>query len=81
MQVRLLFFAQIREAFGRDHEIVEVEEGSTVVDLVTQLRDRNEWRAVESLPLSFAVDERVVSGDHVLHDGQRLALLTPVSGG
>ena len=81
MQVRLLFFTQIRETLGREHEVVEVEEGCTVDDVVTKLRNRKEWRGLETLPLSFAVDERVVTSGHVLHDGQRLALLTPVSGG
>jgi molybdopterin converting factor small subunit len=81
MTVELLFFAQLKEALGRSHEVLEVAEGQTVDDVVGLLRDRSEWRSVASLPLAFAVDERIVGGDHELRDGDRLALLTPLSGG
>lgn len=81
IRVELLFFAQIREAVGHRSERVEIEDGTTVEDLVNVLRRRPEWRAVESLPLRFAVNERVVDSGYTLCDGERLALLTPVSGG
>ena len=81
IRIELLFFAQIREALGRERERLEIEDGTTVDDVVGRLRSRPEWRDVDSLPLRFAVNERIVDGDHRLSDGERLALLTPVSGG
>ncbi len=77
--VELLFFAQLREALGKDHEVLELEEGRTIDEVVASLRSRAEWRSVASLPLTFAVNEQVVSGTHTLRDGERLAILTPVS--
>jgi molybdopterin synthase sulfur carrier subunit len=81
MKIELLFFAQIREAFGTGSEEIDVKNGATVDDVVTMLRQRDEWRKVARLPVSFAVNERVVDGGRVLEPGDRLVLLTPVSGG
>jgi molybdopterin converting factor small subunit len=36
---------------------------------------------VRALPLSFAVNEEIVDRTRSLRDGDRLALLPPVSGG
>ena len=81
IKVKVLFFAQLRDVFGKDQETLEIEEGRTVREVVTLLKGRVEWGSVASLPLTFAVNEQVVSDDHTLSDGERLALLTPVSGG
>jgi molybdopterin converting factor small subunit len=79
--VELLFFAQLRETLGKHREVLELEEGHTIDQVVASLKSRAEWRDVASLPLTFAVNEQVVSGTHTLRDGERLAILTPVSGG
>ena len=81
MRVELLFFAQLKDALGRPREILEVADGQTVDDVVASLRSRDEWRAITLLPLVFAVNEQVVDGGCTLCDGDRLAFLTPVSGG
>jgi molybdopterin converting factor subunit 1 len=81
MRIELLFFAQVREALGRDRESLEIEEGNTIEDVLTLLRQRPGWPSVDSLPLRYAVNERIVEPEHVLSDGERVALLTPVSGG
>jgi len=81
IKVELLFFAQLREALGKDREVLELEGERTIDEVVAALRGRAEWQGVASLPLTFAVNERVVSGAHTLRDGERLAILTPVSGG
>ena len=54
---------------GTESESVSVAEGSTVDALVAQLREKSQWQAVASLPLSCAVNEVIVKGDHVLRDG------------
>jgi len=79
--VELLLFAQLREALGKDREVLKVEEGHTIDEVVALLKTRDEWQGFASLPLTFAVNERVVAGTHRLNDGERLAILTPVSGG
>jgi molybdopterin synthase sulfur carrier subunit len=81
VRIEVLYFARLRETVGTGAEVLEVDEGDTVDRVVSRLRARQEWQAVASLPLSFAVNEVVVSGDRVLRDGDVVALLPPVSGG
>jgi molybdopterin converting factor small subunit len=79
--IELLFFAQLKEAVGSGGRSLHVAEGATVDDVVAAIRDWPEWRPVSTLPLAYAVNERVVAGNHRLNDGDTLALLTPISGG
>jgi molybdopterin converting factor subunit 1 len=81
VKVEILYFAQVRDAFGREREVLALDAGATVADAVDVLRARDEWTAMEPLPLTFAVNEEVVTTTHRLSDGDRLALLPPVSGG
>ena len=81
MRIEILFFAQLKEALGRDDETLDVDDTSTVADVVSVLAERPEWGPVQALPLSYAVNEEHVDGSHTLGEGDRLALLPPVSGG
>lgn len=81
MKIEILFFAQLRDAVGCDSKLLDIAEGSTVDDSLAAIRKWPEWSAVSVLPLTFAVNERIVDGRHPLREGDRLALLTPISGG
>jgi molybdopterin converting factor small subunit len=79
--IEVLFFAQLKEAVGSARRSVEVADGTTVDGVVAAISAWPEWEPVSALPLSYAVNERLVGGEHRLHDGDTLALLTPISGG
>jgi molybdopterin converting factor small subunit len=81
VKIELLFFAQIKEAFGADGETIDIGEGTTVNEVVGELRTRDQWKTVASIPLLYAVNEKIAGGTQVLRPGDRLALLTPISGG
>lgn len=81
MKIEVLFFAQLRERFGAERRMVDVEDGRSVAEVARHIMLSEEASELLSLPLSYAVNEDFVHGDHVLKDGDRLALLTPVSGG
>ncbi|MCY3991234.1 MAG: MoaD/ThiS family protein [Caldilineaceae bacterium] len=76
MNVRLILFAGLRQAAGFKSDTVSLPESSTVGDLldsrVPTLRDRTFY---------VAVNEEFAQRDTVLHDGDEVALLPPVSGG
>jgi molybdopterin converting factor small subunit len=76
-----MFFAQLKDAMGADTELLDVAESQTVADVMAAIRTRDAWAAVANVPLTFAVNERIVPDSHRLADGDRLALLAPVSGG
>ena len=76
MNVRLILFAGLRQAAGFKRETVSLPEAATVGDLL-------ESRLPDFLDRTFyvAVNEEFAQRDTVLHDGDEVALLPPVSGG
>ena len=79
MNIKVLFFAQLREHFQTDEMQMFLEQGMTVKNLVKRLVGHEE--SIAHLPLSFAVNETMVSGDTLLNSNDTLALLPPVAGG
>lgn len=77
--VRLLYFASLREAAGRDEETVQ----SSAADLAalyaeTAARHRLLWPRER---LRVAVDGAFARWDDALQDGSEVAFIPPVSGG
>jgi len=85
MNIRLLYFARLREAFGRTVE--EVELPAQVADvgaLVAWLRERGDpWSAELAPGRSFrvALDQEMVSLQTALKPGAEVAIFPPVTGG
>lgn len=81
MKVTALLFAGLREEAGESRVEVDLPEGSEVGDLVGALLDDQkrvkEWRDV----LLYAVKNDYVTPDHLLRDGDEVALIPPVAGG
>jgi len=85
MRVTVLYFGVLRDRFGVRDEVVEVEAGSSVGELVSVLlaRTSNHAMATEQLKrsLAVAVNREYCSPVDILRDGDEVALLPPVSGG
>ncbi len=82
MNLRLLFFASLREVTGAGElEWPWVEEGGSVALLLDQLYTRfprlREWDAV----LLVAADCEYVGREALLRPGQEVAVMPPVQGG
>lgn len=78
MQVRLLLFAQYRDAAGAEELLLDLPAGATALDAVVRLRQQ-----VERIPErpAVAINREYSRLDDLLHDGDELALLPPVAGG
>jgi molybdopterin synthase catalytic subunit len=88
MQVRVLFFGVLKDLLSSSGEAVTLPEGATVAQLMERLRNgvfthhRAEsaghpvWSA-----LAVAVNREYAAASAVLHEGDEVALLPPVSGG
>jgi MoaE-MoaD fusion protein len=88
MQVHVLYFGVLKDLLSSNGEAVMLPEGATVAQLMERLRDgvcthhRAEsaghpvWSA-----LAVAVNREYASASAVLHEGDEVALLPPVSGG
>ena len=88
MQVRVLFFGVLKDLLSSSGEAVTLPEGATVAQLMEQLRNGNgvEHRAESAghpvwSALAVAVNREYAAASAVLHEGDEVALLPPVSGG
>ena len=82
MRIEVLYFASAREAARRSSEALDVPPASTLADLKPILAARHPALAAGFAALRFAIGERFApSESESLHDGDRVALIPPVSGG
>ncbi len=83
--LRLVYLARLREAFATSGEALPVAAGdATVAAVLATLRARGGAFAQELAPgraVRVAVNHDLVAPDAVLHDGDEVALLPPVTGG
>jgi molybdopterin converting factor subunit 1 len=81
MRVRVLFFGVLKDFSGKASDSLELPDGASVRDVLTQFEAQIP-RLKESLPsLALAVNQKYAGPDATLKDGDELALLPPVSGG
>jgi MoaE-MoaD fusion protein len=81
MQIHVLYFAVFRERLGTSDDTLEVANGSTVADAVTALAAKHEPIAKLRGRFRVAVNQDFVDDNHVLTEGDELALIPPVAGG
>ena len=76
MQVKVKFFASMRDSMGRADDKIELAAGATVADV---------WGAVSKEPLPentlIAVNMEYTSLQEALKDGDEVAFFPPVTGG
>jgi molybdopterin synthase catalytic subunit len=94
MQVRVLCFGILKDWCGATETPIELPEGTTVSDLLTRLNHSLQAAAKPSPAnlktrapgnlfsgIAVSVNTEYANGSHVLHEGDEVALLPPVSGG
>jgi molybdopterin synthase catalytic subunit len=81
MQVRLLFFATLKDIVGAREMQLELPPGATVSDVLTRL-ESNFPRVKDYRPVVLtAVNEEYVDHNAVVQEGDEVAIFPPVSGG
>ncbi|HEX6559377.1 MAG TPA: molybdopterin converting factor subunit 1 [Longimicrobiales bacterium] len=81
MQISVLLFAQYRDAAGTSELQLDVPAGATALHAVELVRARGaDATRIPERPV-VAVNQEYSSLDHILSDGDELALLPPVAGG
>ena len=81
MHIQVLYFGVLKEFFGLERDGVELADGASVAALLGLLQGRVSgtpavWRAI-----AVAVNREYAGRTTVLHEGDEVALLPPVSGG
>jgi molybdopterin converting factor subunit 1 len=81
MQVRLLFFASLKDIVGARQLRLDLPSGATVNDVLTQLESSyprmKDYRSV----VLTALNEEYVDKQTAIQEGDELAIFPPVSGG
>ena len=85
MEIRLRYFASLREALGTSHETLTVpEQVASVGQLRVWLRERGaNWADAldESRALRTACNQSMCNGATLLAEGSEIAFFPPVTGG
>jgi molybdopterin converting factor subunit 1 len=81
MNVRLLYFAVLRDITGKSEADVSLREGTKAADVWQSLRDQYSQLAEYRKPPMIAVNETYAAPETVLRDGDELAFIPPVAGG
>ena len=77
MQIKVRAFGVLKDRLGEDVIPVELSEGATVGDLLAQIEN-----GTESLRgIAMSVNAEYARADDMLHEGDEVGLLPPVSGG
>lgn len=79
MKVNVLYFAQIAQIAGCSKEVIEIEDGSSSVQLNQFLVKK--YPAFEQQPYQVAINQQLSKEGVVLQDGDEVALLPPFAGG
>ena len=79
MHITIRFFASFREVLGRESLRFDVPADATVEQAWLMLREQHP--TLPHISLMFAVNRQYAHAETVLHDGDELALIPPVSGG
>jgi molybdopterin converting factor small subunit len=81
MQVRVEFFASLREAAGRSHLNVEVADGARVSDLLEKLYQLNPSLRAQDKSILIGAGLEFVPRSYRLNPGEEIAVMPPVQGG
>ncbi len=82
--VRVLFFASLREAVGREEVLVELPDRARIDDLLASLDDLLGAEAMAALRaenVRLAVNQEMLTGPGELRPNDEVAFLPPVTGG
>ncbi|MDA1097127.1 MAG: molybdopterin converting factor subunit 1 [Chloroflexi bacterium] len=81
MNITLRLFAGYRERVGQGTMTLELPTGATAGDLAREIVRRFPKLIGNPNDLVIAVNQEYCDHDHILSDGDELALIPPVSGG
>lgn len=81
MRIRVLLFGQLKDIVGRQEESLDVQPGTSLADLMVRYSDQfPKFRPMAS-SIACSVNREYAPASVLLHEGDEVGLLPPVSGG
>ncbi len=81
MRVRVMFFAALRDAVGSKEEVLELEDGLALGEVVRRVQGRFPAVAAYGSRLAVSLNHERTPLDAPVSDGDEIAFLPPLSGG
>ncbi len=81
VRVKILYFAQAREAAGTRSEYFNLDGRASVKDALSKAFTSHPRLKEIEKSIKIALNEEVTEDDARLHEGDRVALLPPIVGG
>ncbi|MFQ6106971.1 MAG: MoaD/ThiS family protein [Thermoplasmata archaeon] len=81
MKICVKLFATFREIVGEKEVIVEMNEGSTLEDLVMELLDKHPKLRKLKESMIYSINKEYAEPQRELNDGDEVGILPPISGG
>lgn len=75
---KILFFAHLRDAVGQESIMVDAK-GKTIADLKQMVLEK--YASVNLDNVMTAINEEFASDEDIIHEGNEIAFIPPVSGG
>ena len=79
LQIRVIYFAKLRDLIGLDEEILSMEEGDDPSDVLASIEKKHKIDV--GMNFKIAVNDEFSKWDIKLNNGDRLVFIPPVTGG
>jgi molybdopterin converting factor small subunit len=81
MKLKVKFWSYFRDHTGCEETTVEIDDGSTLADLMTRMHEQFPKLAGTKKCTLKAVGVEYQDDDYILNDGDEVSLFPPVQGG
>jgi MoaE-MoaD fusion protein len=81
MRIRLLFFGQVKDILGKQEDTREIVPGTTLSDLLADYAQNFPGFKLLTGVIACSINQEYAAASTVLHDGDEVGFLPPVSGG
>ena len=81
IRVKVLYFAEVRDAAGTYEESYTLLDGATVAELLSRISSSHQKIGKIRRMIKAAVNEDMAEPDHPLQDRDTVALFPPIAGG
>ena len=81
MKIRIFFFGILKDLAGREAKSLDLPDSSTLADLLAHYAACVPELSVHLPAIAMSINQEFAHPTDVLHDGDEVALLPPVSGG